>query len=300
MSAWDVVVVGGGPAGACAARAALREGVRVLLLERDALPAERICGEYLCPGAVRDLRSLGFGPVLGALRSRPLRGMRLHSPGGREVVTRFPAESPGLSVRRFELDPLLVEECGAEAWRGAKVVHVETGPDAAWLRLADGSCVEAAVVIGADGRHGVVAREAGLWERVPARRTTLHAYYTAVAGTSEHGEMHLPGDGSYFGLNPGPDDRVNVTFVTDLHSLGDDLRPRAPTILDGALARCATLRERFAGARLDSEVRALAPLEVRVRSVASDRVLLAGDAAGFLDPLTGEGMYGAVVSGRLA
>ena len=100
MNDWDVVVVGGGPAGACAARAAVRGGARTLVLERDSLPTRRICGEYLCPGAVADLKKLGFGPAIGAARTRPLHGMRLFAPDGREVLTSFPEDQPGLSVRR--------------------------------------------------------------------------------------------------------------------------------------------------------------------------------------------------------
>jgi len=300
LSVWDVVVVGGGPAGATAARAAVRAGARVLLLERDTLPVRRICGEYVCPGAVAELRALGFGPALRAARTRALGGMRLYSPGGRQVVTTFPAASPGLSVRRFELDPLLVATCGAEVRRGAKVLGVDVDRESVRVRMADGSRVEAAVIIGADGRRSAVAREAGLRARAPATRAALHGYFSNVLETSGHGEMHLPGDGSYFGLNPGPDGLVNVSYVTDLDRLADGLGARAAASLREALSGCATLRDRFSGARLASEVKVLAPLEVRVRRVVADRVLLAGDAAGFLDPLTGEGMYGAVVSGRLA
>jgi flavin-dependent dehydrogenase len=112
--------------------------------------------------------------------------------------------------------------------------------------------------------------------------------------------MHLPGDGGYFGLNPGADGRVNVTYVTDLTRLGKDVRAHAEETLRLALDRCPTLRPRFADATLEGDVAVLAPLEVRVHDVMTDGVLLAGDAAGFLDPLTGEGLYGAVVSGRLA
>ena len=94
--------------------------------------------------------------------------------------------------------------------------------------------------------------------------------------------MHLPGDGTYFGLNPGVDGLVNVTFVTDLDRLRETNRsPEA--VLDEAIAAVPSLRDRFSGACRAGRARVLAPLEVVVSRAFDDRVLLAGDAAGFLD-----------------
>jgi flavin-dependent dehydrogenase len=112
--------------------------------------------------------------------------------------------------------------------------------------------------------------------------------------------MHLPGDGTYVGLNPGPDGLLNVSYVCDLAALGVRPGGAADERLQAVLAAVASLRDRFRASRIEGPVRVLAPLEVRARRVFDDRVLLVGDAAGFLDPLTGEGMYGAVVSGRIA
>ena len=169
---WDVVIVGGGPAGAAAARAAVLKGARTLLLERDALPRAKVCGEYLCPGGVAELDALGFSAALAAARTTPLRGMRLHAPGGREIRARFPAESPGLSVRRAELDPLLVEASGATVRCGATVIDVAQGDEFATLHLACGDVVRAGVIVGADGRNSIVARKAALRVATESRRAT--------------------------------------------------------------------------------------------------------------------------------
>jgi len=301
MNPYDVVVVGGGPAGAAAARAAVVSGARVLLVERDLRPRDKICGEYLCPGAVARLRTLGLAHALRDAHTAPLPGMRLFSPAGREVMTRFPAGSPGLSVRRSDFDPRLVALSGASVLRGARLERLAADADGVHLHLATGEEVVASVVVGADGRHSTVAAQAGLRAAPKGRaRATLHAYYEGVAGSVRAGEMHLPGTGSYAGLNPGPDGLVNVTYVCDLEELGPAPKANAGELLDAALANIPSLAQRFAHARRAGDTSILAPLAVRTRRVGTDRVLLSGDAAGFLDPLTGEGMYGAIVSGELA
>jgi len=301
VSRWDVIVVGGGPAGAAAARAATVAGARALIVERDLRPREKVCGEYLCPGAIERLRNLGLALALRDAHAAPLLGMRLYSPSGREVLTRFPAGRPGLSVRRSDLDPRLVALSGAQVLRGTRVDRIVVEPTGVHVVTARGDDLVASAVIGADGRHSVVATQAGL--RLPPRgraRAVLHAYYENVRGSEQAGEMHLPGTGAYVGLNPGPQGLLNVTYVCDLEALGPSPKARAGDLLDTALAGIPSLGARFAAARRATDVSILAPLAVRTRRVCSGPVLLAGDAAGFLDPLTGEGMYGAIVSGELA
>jgi flavin-dependent dehydrogenase len=271
----------------------------VLLLEKDETPREKVCGEYLCPGAAERLERMGFGPALSRATTRPLLGMRLFSPSGPEIRTTFLKDRPGLSVIRSDLDFLLVEDCGAVVLRGARVTGLEVRPHDVRIRLHDGTVISADVVIGADGRNSVVARRTGLHEHVKGRRRgTVHCYLEDVKDIQPFGEMHLPGDGTYTGLNPGPNGRVNVTHVCDLEEIRHLAARRENTLR--VLGSVPTLRDRIAGARIAGGPRFLAPMEVRARAGYSDRVLLAGDAAGFLDPLTGEGMFFAITSGELA
>lgn len=294
--ACDVLVVGGGPAGAAAARAAVREGARVLLVERHEAPREKVCGEYLCPGGVRALAELGLFPALARSGATPMAGIRLVSPLGREVFTRFPEGAPGASVRRERLDPELVRLSGAEVLRGRRAIGVETGRSGVTVRLEDGVDVEARVVIGADGRNSVLAGKCGLHLPSAGRpRAALHGIFRGVGdgGAGSFGEMHLRGDGEYAGINRTPGGATNVTWVCDLEKARD-------SGLAERIASTPSLAARFAGARPEGPMRLLAPLEVSVRRTYADGLLLAGDAAGFLDPLTGEGMYGALRTGALA
>jgi flavin-dependent dehydrogenase len=294
MKAFDLIVVGGGPAGACAARSAVREGLRTVLLERNAGPAEKICGEYLCPGGVAMLRELGLSDALARSGAAEMRGIRLFGPSGLEARTHFPGSVPGASLNRALFDFQLSAACGAEVVRGSRVTGLHRDGEEAIVALEDGREFSAPLVVAADGRHSTIACRAGLHrpDRGPPR-ATLHAHFRGVGDRLRFGEMHLRGDGQYAGLNPCPDGRVNVTWVCDL---ADAERGSLEERLDST----PSLAARFRGAERSGPVRLLAPLEVSVARPYADRVLLAGDAAGFFDPLTGEGMFGAIAAGRLA
>jgi flavin-dependent dehydrogenase len=103
--AFDVIVVGGGPAGSVCATLLARAGARVTLIERQVRPGEKVCGEYVSPRGVELLREHGLDDVVRRRPHRELHGMLLVSPSGIEVPTRFPADrAAGLSIARAELD----------------------------------------------------------------------------------------------------------------------------------------------------------------------------------------------------
>jgi len=162
--------------------------------------------------------------------------------------------------------------------------------------------MRARVTIAADGRRSTLAFGLGL-ARHPARprRWAVGAYVERTAATSpqtELGEMHVRA-GRYIGIAPVPDGLTNVCVVKSWRpgdgALGD---PRDVILTE--LARDPGLRDRFAGARFVGAPEVLGPLAVDVRDAQMDGLLLAGDAAGFIDPMTGDGLRFAVRGGELA
>lgn len=283
----DVVVIGGGPVGLAAAIAARQQGLTVQLVERQRPPIDKACGEGLMPAGVRALAALGVAPPP---RSLPFRGIRYVSAG---VVAEgsFP-DAPGRGIRRLELHRALVAR--AE----------ELGVDLRWGTASDASGVgdatngKARFVVAADGLHSPLRRQAGL-EAGPkarpeargiraARRWTPEARYgvtrhLSLAPWSDRVEVTF-GDRAEAYVTPLAPDEVGVAILWSGGRAGFDrlVAERFPKALGARLAAGVPLaRDRGAG-----------PLRQPVRGVVgwNGRLALVGDAAGYVDALTGEGL----------
>jgi len=160
--------------------------------------------------------------------------------------------------------------------------------------------VHARVVIAADGRHSKIAFGMGLVKYAPTpKRWAFGAYFRDVDGMSTHGEMHIRADG-YIGIAPLPDGVTNVCVVRDLKSMFRAQRVNVDGVVASAVNDDLMLRERFVRARQVSEVTSLGPLAVDAVTAGYPGLLLAGDAAGFIDPMTGDGLRFALRGGELA
>jgi flavin-dependent dehydrogenase len=303
----DALIAGAGPAGAIAGLILARAGARVLIVDRESFPRDKLCGDTLNPGAVALLDSLGVGGgPIG--QGRPLAGM-LVTGSGATVRARYGGGIAGRAIFRRTLDAWLVDRAVAAGARletgvvvrsplierrgGADVVRgvtMERRGGGVPLR------VPAAVTIAADGRRSVLARAVGLSShpREP-RRWAFGVYASGIDGLSDLGEMHIQA-GAYVGVAPIDDGLANVCVVTGR-------RPMGPTPMDlirRTIAADPVLARRFADARYETRVQVMGPLAVDVRGAGVDGLLLAGDAAGFVDPMTGDGLRLAMEGARLA
>lgn len=293
------LVVGAGPAGSTAALLLARAKKDVCIVERSAFPRTKVCGEYLNPGCVRVLHELGLGTALAGY-ARPVRGVRLHGYG---VHARIDFPSAGWSLPRAVLDETLLRAAlgeGAALLRG----HVEdcvqdVNAAGVRVRLPDGgeTSPEAEIVIGADGMHSVIARKCGMdaTTRGPSR-FAVGGHYDGFAALDDYIDMFVDGS-TYLAVNPLSEHSANVMFIvreSDLQQHRGDLE----AFLSARAHRLA--RELFTCARLVGKRVAIGPLAHRTRRFARSRVLLAGDAASFLDPFTGQGVSFALASARFA
>ena len=315
MSTRDVAIVGGGPAGSALAIRLARLGHDVVVVERNREPAWRAGGVFSSPAAMTRLRALGLDDdtlrplnrVIPAMRVETLTGSTFRLTYGDDgSMTRT-----AVGFDRPALDRTLLREAetaGAEVQRASSVSSADLArrePSVVVRTISGQETIRARVVVGADGIRSVVARAAGVV--APARFGPRVGLTYHVADAKPHAPRDarmVVLDGAYCGFAPVPGGRINVGIVLasdrwrqrladkGAHALAlDILRSIPPATDDPASWHQAALCDEIVGA---------APLGHRVTRRAGDAWLLVGDAAGFLDPFTGEGLHRALVSAEIA
>jgi menaquinone-9 beta-reductase len=288
-ASWDLVVVGGGPAGSAAALAARRldPDARVLLLDKAAFPRDKPCGDGIAPHALDELRALGVSAAVAGYA--PVRRMRLRAPSGVQVTGTVARDNYVVPRRVFDARLLTAAQASGVVVGRERVRSVEATDGGVLINGA----LRARVVVGADGANSAVRRMIGL----PANSyghlaIAVRGYAPAPEGEHEQViAMVSEGWPAYAWSFPIGDGTANIGYGLLRSRLTGGkrvLHERLAALLPGQPAEPSSLRAHHL------------PFSSSRPTPGRGRILLAGDAASFVNPLTGEGIYYAIASGRRA
>jgi flavin-dependent dehydrogenase len=263
----DLLVAGGGPAGLATGLYAAKAGLDVVVVERRVGPIDKACGEGLMPHAVAHLHALGIAP-----EGKPFHGIS-YLDGTRRVSAPF-RSGAGLGVRRTALHAALLD---AATKAGVRMVHGDVGEvsqDTTSVRCGD---IHARYLAAADGLHSPIRASLGLAAAASGRRRWGIRRHVQIAPWSDNVEVYWSANAEAY-VTPVADDCVGIAVLTS-HRGGFEHHLNAFPVLKNRVNGHPHGRDLAAG-----------PLLQKVTGRRAGRVLLVGDAAGYIDALTGEGL----------
>jgi menaquinone-9 beta-reductase len=308
----DVIIVGAGPAGSSAAFHLAKAGYNVILLDRQAFPREKVCGDFVGPAAVKELQELGVAGLPEFQAANVINKAAVYMDGAQLIVSPMPKLEgltlQGRVVPRKKLDAWVLD---AAKRAGAKIVEnvLVTGYQATDRQVrvkthsTDGDhTYTAQLLIGADGSNSIIAHALRGFQPNKANRIVgIRAYYDGVEGAEDQADMHFESKSfpGYCWLFPTGKNQANVGVGVLLETFPTANQPKQ--LLNQLVAQDSGLKARLKNARLLGDFQTW-PLNTydSQSAIVANRVMLVGEAAGLVNPLNGEGIQYALQSGRWA
>lgn len=308
---YDVIVVGAGPAGCSAAYFSALQGLNVLLLDKARFPRDKVCGDSISPRSLKILERMGLLEKIEKGDFFRNKGIILSSPDFSVMKNDIPKAKGqldyGYVIPRKIFDNMLllhVKDTSVTVMEGMEITSLLfEGKRVAGVKSSDGSEMKCKIVVGADGVYSRVAKNAGIYTTDPDHETIVaRAYFRGVDNLEDYNEIHadskfLPGYGWLFPINSSCAN-VGVGIIkTYLYKKEENLK----SLFEYFISENPLVKKKLANAKMIGKLKAWPE---RFGSMAknsySNGVLLVGDAAGFVDSGSGEGIYQALRSGELA
>jgi menaquinone-9 beta-reductase len=276
------VIVGGGPAGLAVAIVAAEQGLSVVVVERRDFPPDKACGEGVLPPGVKALERLGIADRFDRSTSHPFAGIRFIQEDGSAAESRLPFN--GIGIRRTTLVEALArraQELGAVLRNRCSVIGFKAASNEALVYTTQGE-IFGRLIVAADGLHSSLRKASGL-EATPSsrRRFALRQHYK-IRPWTDFVEVYVDAKGEAV-VTPVSGDSVSINFVWED---GEIEQPKIPVLA----SRFPALLGRLANAPAISSVRGAGPMARAATRRNGDRMVLVGDAAGFVDSISGDGL----------
>lgn len=314
MNSFDAVVIGGGPAGCAMALDLNRRGYNVALCDQAKFPRDKVCGEFVSPGADPILEQLGVLGAIEALTPKRLKGVAISSYEGVELGIDYPVKQgsesrlTSLSVPRYQLDSLFlrqVQSVGVKVFEQHKVTDFifDKGCVAGvkgWDETKASFSMNCKLVIDAGGRNAASLRKFSL-KRKPrgSTKVAFSAHWQGVRLPDDYCYMHVSQPG-YTGISSVGNDRANVVLVVEGSALTAGKSENPEIFYNRVLMQNIRRRKILENGERVEPVRSVESLAFSVKPIPCGGLILVGDATGFIDPFTGEGIYLSLRSSQLA
>ncbi len=310
MDRYDAIIIGAGPAGSSCALFLQSMGHKVLVLDQADFPRDKVCGEFISPAADSILKDLGVLKLVEASSSNRLHGVALSSYGNPELELNYPMDPKtgkmptSLSLSRFNFDRILVEEMcerGIEFLPRHRVedILIEEHRVIGVTALGPNGRIKikASIIVDAGGRNAISLRKFKLKKtKKGAGKIALAAHWENMHFPGPYCYMHISKPG-YSGMAPMGNGLSNVVLILD----SELVKGKDPETLYREVLNLNPLRKKyFVEAKPISPVRIVDTLAFDVHPNPFDGLVLVGDAMGFIDPFTGEGIYLSLRSSQLA
>ena len=287
MDMFDVAIVGAGPAGATCAAHCAAAGLRTIVIEREKFPREKVCGDCLNPGCWPLLQELQLSERVRTLPHAKLEKVNFVAIGGANIEIDLPGDQNGeIALKRSLFDDLLchrARELGAQVRDSTIVSTVQKMRRGDWKLDIVRDQIMAHFLVAADGRNSTIARLRNLLPRPQRERVALQSHIPRPRTFGNRVVLQLLREG-YSGQAPVSDTELNVCLVATPHSI----------------ARLKVWAEGHFGVSSTHSWRTITPLTRAPITAAHQNLFFIGDAARVVEPFTGEGIYYALSSGRLA
>ena len=308
----DIAIVGAGPAGAAAACHFARAGFRVVVFDQRRFPRDKVCGDFVGPAALEELDRLGLLSLQIFQDATRIRNGALYVNGDNLVAGPFPhignLRNYGLCIPRMLLDDAIVRAAmasGAKLIEEARVEGYETDQSGVTVFYQQGDChnrLQSRLLIGADGSSSLVSRTLR-GSKAPRRDriVAVRAYFEGVQGPADEGDLYInsscfPG---YYWLFPTGSDTANVGIGMPLEAWTATKHRQLSQVLAHLIASDPAIHSRLAKAKIRDKIAGWPLIVFNPRlPIIANRVALIGDAAGLINPLSGEGIQYALRSAR--